>query len=156
MLPESGEYTVGNVFFSGKEDSAQRQASQSVFFDIANSLGLRVLGWRQVPTDGSKLGPAAFVRATAPPLRIVTSTQNISNASSMSCESIQPIPCWSLSNVCSHEPCSTPLFVYKVPLLKAFIFVRYRRRILCIRGSYLRPKYTIIITISIMRCIART
>ena len=47
MLPELGDYAVGNIF--GKGDSAQRQAFQSVFSDIANNLGLRVLGWRQVP-----------------------------------------------------------------------------------------------------------
>jgi len=58
LLPEVGEYAVGNVFF-GKGDSAQRRSSQSIFSDIANSLGLRVLGWRQVPTDGTILGPAA-------------------------------------------------------------------------------------------------
>ncbi|KAI6043136.1 NADPH-dependent glutamate synthase [Pisolithus marmoratus] len=58
ILPEVGEYAVGNVFFK-KGDPALLQSSQITFSNIANSLGLRVLGWRQVPTDGSILGPAA-------------------------------------------------------------------------------------------------
>ncbi|TFY80717.1 hypothetical protein EWM64_g3297 [Hericium alpestre] len=57
-LPEPGEYAVGNVFFKAN-DPILLQKQQSVFSQIASSLSLRVLGWRQVPTDGSILGPAA-------------------------------------------------------------------------------------------------
>ncbi|KAI0065492.1 NADPH-dependent glutamate synthase [Artomyces pyxidatus] len=57
-LPEPGEYAVGNVFFKAN-DPVQLQKQQSVFSRIASDLGLRVLGWREVPTDGSILGPAA-------------------------------------------------------------------------------------------------
>jgi glutamate synthase (NADH) len=57
-LPEPGEYAVGNVFFK-PNDLALLQKHQSIFTKIANDLGLRVLGWREVPTDGSILGPAA-------------------------------------------------------------------------------------------------
>jgi len=56
MLPEPGEYAVGNVFF--KRDN-QLNSFQSIFSKIATDLGLRVLGWREVPTDGTILGPAA-------------------------------------------------------------------------------------------------
>ncbi|KAJ7929220.1 hypothetical protein B0H13DRAFT_940898 [Mycena leptocephala] len=57
-LPESGEYASGNVFFK-PNDPVQLQSYQAVFSKIAADLGLRVLGWRQVPTDGTILGPAA-------------------------------------------------------------------------------------------------
>lgn len=57
-LPEPGEYGVGNVFFKSDEPS-QLQNQQAVFVKIAEELGLRVLGWRSVPTDGTILGPAS-------------------------------------------------------------------------------------------------
>jgi len=58
VLPDPGEYAVGNVFFK-PNDPVQLQSYQSIFTKIANDLGLRVLGWREVPTDGTILGPAA-------------------------------------------------------------------------------------------------
>lgn len=58
ILPATGEYGVGNVFFKSN-DPVQLQSYQSLFAKIANDLGLRVLGWREVPKDGSILGPAA-------------------------------------------------------------------------------------------------
>lgn len=58
VLPDPGEYAVGNVFFK-PNDPVQLQTYQRVFTTIANDLGLRVLGWREVPTDGTILGPAA-------------------------------------------------------------------------------------------------
>ncbi|KAG8897871.1 glutamate synthase [NADH] [Tulasnella sp. 403] len=58
LLPPPGKYAVGNVFFKQK-DPLTVQAHQKIFTDIASGLGLRVLGWRRVPTDGSILGPAA-------------------------------------------------------------------------------------------------
>jgi glutamate synthase (NADH) len=57
-LPEPGKYAVGNIFFK-PNDPAERQRQQAIFTRIANELDLRVLGWRDVPTDGSILGPAA-------------------------------------------------------------------------------------------------
>lgn len=63
-LPEPGEYGVGNVFFK-PSDPVQLQSYQSVFTKIANDLGLRVLGWREVPTDGTILGPAASSKEPA-------------------------------------------------------------------------------------------
>ena len=58
MLPDPGEYAVGNVFFKAN-DPARLQSHQAIFTQIACDLGLRVLGWRQVPADGTILGPAA-------------------------------------------------------------------------------------------------
>ncbi|BGP23632.1 glutamate synthase [NADH] [Rhodotorula toruloides] len=66
-LPGQGEYAVGNVFFrkpsslDWHNDSTLR-GQQKVFSEIADSLDLRVLGWRYVPTDGTILGPAALSR----------------------------------------------------------------------------------------------
>ena len=57
-LPEAGEYAVGNVFFKA-HDAVGLQQQQGVFSKLAGDLGLRVLGWREVPTDGTILGPAA-------------------------------------------------------------------------------------------------
>ncbi|KIY64888.1 NADPH-dependent glutamate synthase [Cylindrobasidium torrendii FP15055 ss-10] len=57
-LPEPGEYAVGNLFFKAN-DPVLLQSQQASFAKIANDLDLRVLGWREVPTDGTILGPAA-------------------------------------------------------------------------------------------------
>ncbi|KAI0950465.1 glutamate synthase [NADH], variant 2 [Taiwanofungus camphoratus] len=57
-LPEAGHYAVGNVFFKAN-DPVGLQKQQAVFSKIAGDFGLRVLGWREVPTDGTILGPAA-------------------------------------------------------------------------------------------------
>lgn len=54
-LPTEGQYAVGNVFLSQTADAAQQQT----FEELAKELGLRVLGWRVVPTDNSILGPAS-------------------------------------------------------------------------------------------------
>lgn len=60
-LPKPGEYAVGNVFFK-KDDDVLLASHKASFENIAESLNLRVLGWREVPTDGSILGPAALSR----------------------------------------------------------------------------------------------
>lgn len=60
-IPEQFQYAVGNVFF--KKDSAEvLQNSKRTFEQLAGSLGLRVLGWRQVPHDSSILGAVALSR----------------------------------------------------------------------------------------------
>ncbi|GAA95243.1 uncharacterized protein L969DRAFT_21927 [Mixia osmundae IAM 14324] len=60
-LPEIGRYAVGNVFF--KPRSADTLAEHKATFEsIAESLNLRILGWREVPRDNSILGPAALSR----------------------------------------------------------------------------------------------
>ena len=59
-LPPLGQFGTGNVFF--KKDSAMFEKSKATFESLAQSLGLRVLGWRSVPHDSSILGPASFSR----------------------------------------------------------------------------------------------
>ena len=63
-LPEAGQYAVGNVFFKANNPVALQQ-QQAIFSKIAGDLGLRVLGWREVPTDGTILGPAAASKEPA-------------------------------------------------------------------------------------------
>lgn len=57
-LPQPGQYATGNIFFKAN-DPVLMQSQQSVFSKIAQDLDLRVLGWREVPTDGTILGPAS-------------------------------------------------------------------------------------------------
>ncbi|KAJ5476988.1 glutamate synthase [Penicillium diatomitis] len=59
-LPPLGQYAVGNLFF--KPDEVSLQESKTTFEELATSLGLRVLGWREVPRDSTILGPAALSR----------------------------------------------------------------------------------------------
>ncbi|GAB7366079.1 hypothetical protein MBLNU230_g7644t1 [Neophaeotheca triangularis] len=59
-LPVLGKYASGNLFFSKDEGVLKEQID--TFENVANQLDLRVLGWREVPKDGSLLGPAAKFR----------------------------------------------------------------------------------------------
>lgn len=59
-LPPLGQYAVGNLFFKPDEETLQESKRQ--LEDIAESLGLRVLGWRRPPVDSTLLGPAAKSR----------------------------------------------------------------------------------------------
>ncbi|KAI5961516.1 GLT1 [Candida margitis] len=59
-LPRKGQYGVGNLFF--KKDDAVFDKSKKTFENIADSLDLKVLGWRKVPHDSSILGPASLSR----------------------------------------------------------------------------------------------
>lgn len=59
-LPPLGQYAAGNLFF--KPDTELLKESTTLFEEIAESLDLRVLGWREVPRDSSLLGPAALSR----------------------------------------------------------------------------------------------
>ena len=59
-LPPLGQYAVGNLFF--KPDDETLKGSIDTFEEIARSLGLRILGWREVPRDSAILGPAALSR----------------------------------------------------------------------------------------------
>jgi glutamate synthase (ferredoxin) len=56
-LPEPGHYGVG-MFFS-TPDSADRQKGRRLLERIVEEEGLRVLGWRDVPTDNASLGETA-------------------------------------------------------------------------------------------------
>ncbi|KAK4122901.1 glutamate synthase [Parathielavia appendiculata] len=60
VLPPPGQYAVGNLFF--KPDQETLHESKRQLEDIAESLGLRVLGWREPPVDSTLLGPAAASR----------------------------------------------------------------------------------------------
>ncbi|KAL2753686.1 hypothetical protein ACRALDRAFT_2126518 [Sodiomyces alcalophilus JCM 7366] len=59
-LPPPGQYAVGNLFFKPDEETLHESKRQ--LEDIAESLGLRVLGWRSPPVDSTLLGPAARSR----------------------------------------------------------------------------------------------
>ena len=59
-LPGAGKYAVGNIFFKPEDETLKD--TLDTFEDIADQLGLRVLGWREVPKDSTLLGPAAKSR----------------------------------------------------------------------------------------------
>ncbi|KAF1810141.1 putative glutamate synthase Glt1 [Eremomyces bilateralis CBS 781.70] len=59
-LPALGKYAAGNLFF--KPDTDILKDTIATFEEVADSLHLRVLGWREVPRDSSILGPAALSR----------------------------------------------------------------------------------------------
>ena len=59
-LPPLGQYAVGNLFF--KPDTEMLKLATASFEKTATELGLRTLGWREVPRDSSLLGPAALSR----------------------------------------------------------------------------------------------
>ncbi|EXJ60612.1 glutamate synthase [NADPH] [Cladophialophora yegresii CBS 114405] len=59
-LPPLGQYAAGNLFF--KPDTEMLKHATLSFEDAAQSLGLRTLGWREVPRDSTLLGPAALSR----------------------------------------------------------------------------------------------
>lgn len=59
-LPPLGQYAAGNIFF--KPDTEVLKETLDTFEEVADSLDLRVLGWREVPKDSTLLGPAALSR----------------------------------------------------------------------------------------------
>jgi glutamate synthase (NADH) len=59
-LPPLGQYAAGNLFF--KPDTETLKHATTSFEEVATSLGLRTLGWREVPKDSTLLGPAALSR----------------------------------------------------------------------------------------------
>ncbi|HYM48850.1 MAG TPA: glutamate synthase central domain-containing protein, partial [Burkholderiaceae bacterium] len=61
-LPPPAHYGAGLVFLP--RDLAQAKRCQEIFEQIVKEEGQTVLGWRDVPTDDSSLGPTA--RAAAP------------------------------------------------------------------------------------------
>jgi glutamate synthase (NADPH/NADH) large chain len=56
-LPSAGTYAVGNAFLPLKDST--RASIQARFAEIAHNEGLRVLGWREVPTAPENLGKLA-------------------------------------------------------------------------------------------------
>ncbi|GAB2700769.1 glutamate synthase (NADPH/NADH) large chain [Microbacterium marinum] len=57
-LPAAGEYAVGLAFLPIERD--ERDAQKAAIVRIAESEGLTVLGWRDVPTADDNLGKLAF------------------------------------------------------------------------------------------------
>ncbi|HYG81986.1 MAG TPA: hypothetical protein VD861_16430, partial [Pyrinomonadaceae bacterium] len=64
-LPQQGRYGVGMVFLP--RDAKGRHECERFFEKIAREEGQRVLGWRDVPVDASRIGPTA--RASMPVIR---------------------------------------------------------------------------------------
>tara|TARA_R110002049_G_scaffold45948_1_gene133701 strand:- start:76368 stop:80930 length:4563 start_codon:yes stop_codon:yes gene_type:complete len=58
-LPEYGEYGAGLVFLPN--DAAQSRKCQDIIEKIITDEGQTVLGWREVPTNDSSLGPTAKI-----------------------------------------------------------------------------------------------
>jgi glutamate synthase (ferredoxin) len=56
-LPEVGQYGVGMVYASPEPEA--RENGRKTFEKLVESEGLKVLGWRDVPTDNSSLGATA-------------------------------------------------------------------------------------------------
>lgn len=173
VLPEAGEYAVGNVFFKAS-DPIQLQNFKTIFSNIASGLGLRVLGWRQVPTDGTILGPAASSKEPAIYQPFVVLRDHYGDGTT--CHSgpfdatlferqlyvlrkhathtmFVLFHSFRVMNFAQQHP---DLLVYKVPLRRASTFVHYLPRTSCTKGSFHHPKYTTTITTSITFCIVPT
>lgn len=67
VLPEVGEYGVGQLFLPPTTDS--RRLCEKVFTEIIAEEGLRLLGWRDVPVNSEQIG--AVARTTEPFMRQV-------------------------------------------------------------------------------------
>ncbi len=76
-LPEAGQYGVGMVYCS--PDSAARAQGQQVFETVVAQEGLKVLGWRDVPTNNAPIGNTA--KASEPFMRqvFIARSPNLSN-----------------------------------------------------------------------------
>ena len=61
-LPEPGEYAVGVLFMP--RDPEWRGVIRGIYADMVRREGLKLLGWREVPTDNSTLGGS--VKPTEP------------------------------------------------------------------------------------------
>jgi len=61
-LPKPGEYAVGHLFMP--RDDEWRQVIRDILSEIIAREGLKLLGWRDVPTDNSTLGES--VKPTEP------------------------------------------------------------------------------------------
>jgi len=166
-LPSPGEYAVGNVFFKAS-DPVQLQNFQTIFTKIASDLGLRVLGWREVPTDGTILGPAASSKEPAilQPFVVLKSHYgdgNISEGRSFDARHFER-QLYVLRKHSTHTMLvvlfSMPYFVklihYEALSPKDSMSAHYPQRISSIRDSSPHPKYTTIIMTSVMFSISRT
>ncbi len=66
-LPQPGHYAVGHMFMPGNH--AQRIYCESVVARVVDAEGLKLIGWRDVPTDNSCLSESVI--ATEPTHRQV-------------------------------------------------------------------------------------
>src|SRR2546421_1605980 len=66
-LPKAGQYGVGLVFLP--QDPPERQQCERTFEKIVKEEGLKILGWRTVPTNNTSLGATA--KASEPFIRQV-------------------------------------------------------------------------------------
>ncbi len=62
-LPEAEDYGVGMCFLPNADKVLYAKA-KAIITDVAERLGHEILGWRQVPTDPTDVGPSAL--ATQP------------------------------------------------------------------------------------------
>src|SRR5215468_4524464 len=62
QLPEPGHYAIGALFMP--KETAWRKVIQSIIADQIKAEGMMLLGWRDVPSDNSSLGPT--VKPTEP------------------------------------------------------------------------------------------
>src|SRR5689334_9207856 len=62
QLPAPGEYAIGALFMP--KDTAWRKVIQSIIAEQIKGEGMMLLGWRDVPSDNSSLGPT--VKPTEP------------------------------------------------------------------------------------------
>ncbi len=53
-LPKAGDYAVGMCFFP--KDLVARRICEEKIEELVNEFGMKILGWRDVPTDPSSLG----------------------------------------------------------------------------------------------------
>ena len=56
-LPEANTYGVGMVFLP--QDNTHRQQCEAIINEVLSGFDYTLLGWRDVPTDGSELGNMA-------------------------------------------------------------------------------------------------
>jgi glutamate synthase (NADPH/NADH) large chain len=61
-LPKAGQYAVGALFMP--RDDAWREVIRGIYADTLKREGLKLIGWREVPTDNSTLGES--VKPTEP------------------------------------------------------------------------------------------
>jgi glutamate synthase (NADPH/NADH) large chain len=56
-LPENEIYGAGIVYLPS--EAGQRKIAEDIFVEAIGAAGLKMLGWRNVPTDNSMIGPSA-------------------------------------------------------------------------------------------------
>ena len=105
-LPEPGHYAVGQLFMP--HDDAWRREIMDVYVEEAAREGMRVLGWRDVPTDNSTLGVS--VKPTEPrhmQVFIARARENAdatTNSSAGSTSCARPSPACSTSAASARRP----------------------------------------------------